>query len=82
MEAACTNPSASALARARIDSETRSAPLEGTKRITVHFYLQAGHEGIVGVNILLEKTRVPAAAQMRITPQSAISFQAFHHDWL
>lgn len=82
MEAPCTNHSLSTLAFARLDFEIRSAPLEGTKRITVHFYLQAGHEGDVGVNVVLKKTRVPAAAQIRITPQSAISFQALHHDWL
>lgn len=82
VKAVRTNHSASVLAFARVDFQIRSAPLEGTKRITVHFYLQAGHEGNVGVNVLLKKTRVPAAAQMRITPQSAISFQALHHDWL
>lgn len=46
--------------------ETSSSALEASERITVYFYLQAGHEGNVGVNILPKKT---GAAQMRVTPQ-------------
>lgn len=36
-----------------LESKTHFALIEGTKRITVHFYLQARHEGNVGVGVLL-----------------------------